>query len=160
MTISIHIAKADKTLSVDWDNMPEAAQRHIIEYGLRQKLNDAGSSATVKELGKERAGADAFAMAEVSLQALMEGRLRVVSARSSGDKALLKVLHALYKHVVKADADKSAEIDDLIEAISDKTGKPADAIRAAAQRKADEAQALAAQIAALKAAAPAIDLDL
>lgn len=155
---NILIAKADKSLPVDWDAMPENAKRHLIEYGLRQKLNDAGSSATVKALGQEEAGAQAFAMAENVLEALMKGQIRVVVSASATDKALLKFAKALATHLGLHLAD-SSDVSTLIEAIASHTGKPAEAITTALENKVKADLELKAKIAALKAETPTIDLD-
>jgi hypothetical protein len=39
--LNVKIAKADKVLSIDWDAMPENAQRHIIEYGQNLMMPEA-----------------------------------------------------------------------------------------------------------------------
>lgn len=153
---NILISKADKTLPIDWDAMPDVAKRHIIEYGLRQKLNDAGSQF---KKGEENFAENALGAAENVLAALMEGRIRVVVAQGSNDKALRKFALALAAHV-KAGFENDDSLDDLLIAIADKTDKPTDRIRAALQKQVDAEAALKAQIAALKAAAPAVDLDL
>lgn len=153
---NILISKADKPLAVDWDAMPEVAKRHIIEYGLRQKLNDAGSQF---KKGEAHCAENAFNAAESVLSALMDGRVRVVVAVDANDKALRKFALALAARV-KAGFDKEDSLDDLLLAIADKTDKEPDAIRAALQRKVDADNALKAEIAKLKAAAPTVDLDI
>lgn len=153
---NVLISKADKPLAVDWDAMPEVAKRHIIEYGLRQKLNDAGSQYKKGEAG---CAANAYGAAEAVLAALMDGRVRVVVAAGANDKALRKFALALAKHV-KAGFEEDDSLDDLLQAIADKTDKPTDAIKAALQRKVDADNALKAEIAKLKAAAPSVELDI
>lgn len=42
--MEIFIAKADKSVTVDYDALPAVSQEYIINYGLRQVLNDAAAS--------------------------------------------------------------------------------------------------------------------
>ena len=120
--INILISKAGKTLSVDWDNMPANAQRHIIEYGLKQKLNDAGSSATVKELGEVEAGNQAFAAAEIVVAALARGDVTVrqaAKAESLEEKEYKKLLKALLKKAFPQELEALlATPSDAIEALA------------------------------------------
>lgn len=109
--INIYISKSDSNLQVDWDNMPEASKAHIIQYGLRQKLNDAGSSATEKALGKDEAGKQALALAENVLEALMEGKVTVRQAAISQtleEREYSKLVKSLAKRAkLKADTDET-----------------------------------------------------
>ena len=154
--INVLISKAEKPIAVDWDAMPDVAKQHIIEYGLRQKLNDAGSQF---KKGETDCAANALNAAEAVLSALMDGRVRVVVAVGANDKALRKFAIALAKHV-KAGFEENDSLDDLLQAIADKTDKEPVAIRAALQRKVDADNILKAEIAKLKAAAPSVDLDI
>lgn len=45
MILTINVSKAKRSFNVDWDLLPPEARRHIIEYGLRQNLNDRVASA-------------------------------------------------------------------------------------------------------------------
>lgn len=157
--ITIYISKADKTLPIDWDSMPENAQRHIIEYGLRQKLNDAGSSATTKELGEVQAGEQALAMAENVLSALMAGNVHVRRAASQmtlEERCFLKVLKALFKKAVGKPEDKTKE--ELITGLANKFGKGEEAIILALEAKAKDMAEVERKVAALKQDLPSIDI--
>lgn len=150
--IIVNIAKASKSLSVDWDAMPDNAKQHLIEYGLRQKLNDAGSQFTTKALGEKDAGDKAFAAAQVTLEALMAGEMSVRSAKvmmTLEDKMFGQVLRAFFKTIFAKPADKDADNDDLILALVTKTGKEYEAIEAAIQAKANAMAALERQKAEL-----------
>ena len=106
---SIYISKADKVLSVDFDSLPEVSKRFIIEYGLKQKLNDAGSSATVKELGPNEAAKQAFALAEASLQALASGQISVRVAKpqeSLEEREYKKLLRSMLKKAFPPSQEK------------------------------------------------------
>lgn len=46
MTYSIQINKTNENLQIDFDSFPEHVKNHIIEYGLKQKLNDCHSDVT------------------------------------------------------------------------------------------------------------------
>lgn len=135
--IKIYISKADATLNIDWDAMPEVAKQHIIEYGLRQKLNDAGSSATKKELGAQAAGEQALAMAEVSLAALMNGQTKTRVARSAmplEDKFFLKELKALYKKVFKSTMEMETNL--ALDSIAKELGRDVSELEEALTKKA------------------------
>lgn len=156
--INIYISKADKSLPIDWDKMPENAQRHIIEYGLRQKLNDAGSSATTKELGKDEAGKQAFAMAEVVAAALMEGNVTIRQAASGltlEERTFNKILKALYKKLFGRPCENE---DTILADVAQKLGKPMDDIKAAIDKKVTIEVEIAKKIAALKA--ETVDIEL
>ena len=159
MTYNILIAKADKTISVDFDAMPENAKRFLIEYGLRQKLNDAGSSATVKELGKEEAGNQAFAMAEASLAALMQGDVSVrrsASGKTLEERVFTRVLKAVFKAITKQNISELSDDSDeaLLEALVEATGKSLADVTAAIEKRVDAELAIEKQ----KAAIPSIEL--
>ena len=159
--LTIYISKSDSTLSVDWDKMPENAQRHIIEYGLRQKLNDAGSAATTKELGKDEAGKQALSMAENVLSALMEGKVTVRSAASSmtlEERAFAKVVRAFYKKLIGKPAD-DFDVDNAVEQIAKKAEKSLEDTRAALELKAQAEAKVMAEIAKIKAES-LIDIEL
>jgi hypothetical protein len=146
-------------LEVNWDNMPEIAKQHIIEYGLKQKLNDAGSSATVKELGSE-AGAQALAMAENVLEALMQGKVTVRSAGVSmtlEQKEFNKLIKALYKKLVgKPSAD--FDIEEGLEELAKKLKKPVEVLKPALEAKAKANAEIARQVAVLRS--DSIDIEL
>lgn len=148
----VYISKAGKSIEVNWDAMPEATQKHIIEYGLRQKLNDAGASATTKELGEKEAGLQAFAAAEVVVAALLEGKITVRSKGASvsfEDKTRLDIIAGLVK---KQSLPEGTDIADLIESLGTTEEKLEAAIaklvaskvaaRDAAKRARDEAKSL------------------
>ena len=148
--INVYISKADKILPVDWDNMPEAAKAHIIEYGLRQKLNDAGSSAIKKDLGAEEAGNQAFAMAEVVLSALMEGKTKTRTARAGitlEEREFNKILKANYKKVF---GETLEDMDGALEALADKLGVKPEILEAKIQEKATAQAEITRQIQAIK----------
>lgn len=157
LMINIYISKSDSILPVDWDSMPKAAQDHIIEYGLKQKLNDAGSSATVKELGPD-AGPQALAMAENVLSALMKGEVTVRKAASNlstEDQFISKVTKAIYKSLFKKTLEDG---QDGLALISEKLGKPLEKVTKAIEEKAQAEYLVWKQIQALKSDLPSIDL--
>lgn len=138
----INIAKSGKSLSVDFNSLPEVSKQFIIEYGLRQKLNDAGSSATVKELGAIEAGNQAFALAEASLAALIAGDVSRGAGKAGmtlEERITQRVIRATFKAVCKRPVSKepSADNDSLLAAIGQVYGKPADVILKALQKKID-----------------------
>ena len=139
--MKVYISKAQKSIEVSWEAMPENAKEFIISYGLRQKLNDAGSSATKKGLGTDEAGAQAFALAENVLASLMNGEVTVRSAASNQsleERIFSRVLRAVFKQVCKRSIAKEADDSDsaLLEAIALETNKEVSAIQAAVQTRA------------------------
>lgn len=157
--MNILIKKANKTISVDWDAMPAHAQQFIIEYGLRQKLNDSGASATIKELGTDEAGNQAFALAEKTLSALMEGDISVrvgAKALTLEEKAEQNVIRAWFKKICKRALAKEPQQDNqsLLEAMAKTLGKSPDKLKLALAPKIEE------EISYLKAKQGDISLDL
>ncbi len=147
--INIYISKNDSNLQVDWDAMPENAKAYIIQYGLRQKLNDAGSSATVKELG-EKAGEQALAMAQASLAALMSGDILTRQAAKSQtleERIFTRVLRALFKSQVGRPVSKEADQSDeaLLAGIAKTLNKDVSIIQRAVQKRADAELAIEKQ---------------
>ena len=155
--ITIYLSKSDSTLSVDWDNMPDNAKAHIIEYGLRQKLNDAGSAATVKELGQDEAAAQAKAMAENVLDALMQGKVTVRQAAqslTSEQRAYNKILKSIFKKLFK---NAEFDADTALDLVAGELNKPTDEIKTKIEAKAVVEAETARKIAALKQATPDIE---
>lgn len=157
--MNILIKKANKTLSIDWDAMPQNAKNFIIEYGLRQKLNDAGASATIKELGSDEAGKQAFAYAENMLAALMSGSIAVRSAKAGltlEERIYSRVLRAVFKQVTgkKISTEVDVSNETLLEEISAKTGKPKEAIEKAIGKRVEAELVIERQ----KESIPDIDL--
>lgn len=72
---TISLKKAETNVFVDFANMPEVSKAHILEYGLRQILNDAMASA------KDKDEAESFAMKR--LGNLMTGTLRASPNREA-----------------------------------------------------------------------------
>lgn len=156
MSIIINISKAGKSLSIDWEALPDVAKSHIIEYGLRQKLNDAGSQFKKGEEGTE---ANAFAAAETVLEALKKGLIRVNTSIDAGEKALRKMAELFCKKA-GIPVDKEDSLEDLLEALGEKLGREPDAIRASLEKKVEAEAAVKAQIAAIKAQSASAGLDL
>lgn len=155
--IKIIVSKADQTLTVDWDAMPENARQHIIEYGLRQKLNDAGSQFTKKELGEE-AGKLALGAAENILSELMKGNVSVRQAAVAltlEEREEQKILHAMYKAAFGKNEDKW-NVDELAKAKSTTAEKLLEAIAPVARKRAE----LKRQENLLKAEAKSISIEL
>ena len=136
------ISKAKKTIEVDFDAMPENAKAYIIAYGLKQKLNDAGASATKKSLGAEEAAEQSFAMAENILASLMEGDITVRAAAATQtleERVFTRVLRALFKAQLKRAVAKEADQSDeaLLNALALSLKKDVDHVRNAIQKRAD-----------------------
>lgn len=70
---SINLKKIGKTVTVDFEKMPQASLDHIFAYGIRQILNDAMASAKTEAEGE--------ASANKRLDNLMSGTLRASPTR-------------------------------------------------------------------------------
>lgn len=68
------LAKAKASVDVAFADFPDHVQRHLVEYGIRQVLNDAMAGADVKG-GKATTG-DAYKLAMDRFANLREGTLR------------------------------------------------------------------------------------
>ena len=159
---SIYISKADKVLSVDFDSLPEVSKRFIIEYGLKQKLNDAGSSATVKELGPNEAAKQAFALAEASLQALASGQISVRIAKpqeSLEEREYKKLLRSMLKKAFPQEQEALMESGG-VEALAALHKVESPRMEAALRTKAKANAEIERKKRELSALASTIDLDL
>jgi CRISPR/Cas system CMR-associated protein Cmr5 small subunit len=80
--LTINIAKAAKSLSVDFAALPENSQQYIIEYGLRQTLNDATASLKKEDYANEAAFNEAaLGVAQKKLDGILSGELRQQAGR-------------------------------------------------------------------------------
>ena len=159
---SIYISKADKVLSVDFDSLPEVSKRFIIEYGLKQKLNDAGSSATVKDLGPNEAAKQAFALAEASLQALTSGQISVRVAKpqeSLEEREYKKLLRSMLKKAFPQEQEALMESGG-VEALAALHKVESPRMEAALRTKAKANAEIEQKKRELSALASTIDLDL
>jgi hypothetical protein len=82
-TFKVNVAKIGETREVDFSKFPATIQRYLIEYGLKQKLNDCHASITEKSdpddwQDKVRVAVDSC------LENFMEGKL----PRSNGGSGL------------------------------------------------------------------------
>lgn len=119
MSHSIRVAKLDRDFAIDFDALPANAQAFIIEYGLRQKLNDA-----ISALNMEAEGAQADGVAKVTsvIEALQNGEIRLMGGRE-GDpiKAEAKRLATVAVNAaIKAAGKVQKQYKDQLPALVDK----------------------------------------
>ena len=170
MIYKIAINKANEAVEVDFANLPENVQKHIIEYGIKQKLNDKHSQIKSDEK-------DAPALVMELVQALLSDweAGKVAASRSGGVTSLEKVIHRLFLvsleqtkfqgNVIKSQKAAQAMLDKIAKA---KFGDDVDAAKAflierKAQAKGITPDAFVAQLEAdaLAELAPKdIELDL
>lgn len=122
---NITISKAKTTLAVDWDNMPQNAKDYIIQYGLKQKLNDCYATLVV---GADNPAELALGVATDMLANLMAGNItvRVAAAVASlEDKIRTRVIRANFKKFCGRTVAKERNQDNasLIAEIAKSTGK-------------------------------------
>lgn len=127
---NINISKAKNTLAVDWDVMPQVAKDYIIQYGLKQKLNDCYATVVV---GADNPAEVAFSAASEMLANLMAGNITVRTAAAVAtleDKVRARIIKANFKKYVGKSLSKELNQDNasLIAAIATKTGKTIDFI--------------------------------
>ena len=91
--IEIQVKKAEQAYEFDFVNLPEAAKEFVIEYGLRQIMNDSVSSAKTQ--------AEAEGMAGKKYDALLSGTLRAVRSATPADPIGAEA-QAIAKGIVKA----------------------------------------------------------
>lgn len=156
---NISIAKSGSILSVDWNAMPENAQRHIIEYGLKQKLNDAGASITKDEEPDEvKRLEQKLSVAETVLSALMRGDVTVRQARSGEtleQRKFILELSRTFKKLFKRGIDEN---ENALALLAAKLGRTEQEIHAALEKKAALAAELHRKTLALKSENPEIDI--
>lgn len=75
MTYSINVNKLNESVAVDFEALPDNAKQYVIEYGLKQIVNDSHSGIKDKEEVK--------AVIERKLQALAEGNITIRRGGSS-----------------------------------------------------------------------------
>ena len=73
--LNIAINKASTSIKVEFDDLPDHVQQFVVEYGLRQILNDCHSGEKDPEL--------AMALVEKKLAAMMAGEIK--AGRTSAD---------------------------------------------------------------------------
>ena len=71
--LSVGIGKTGQSVVVKWDDLPELSKRHVLDYGIRQILNDARASAKTDD--------EAVSMVEKRLENLLSGTLRASAIR-------------------------------------------------------------------------------
>ena len=86
--ISIFIPKCGKSVDIDFSALPEVVQQHIIEYGLKQKLNDCHSQFTEKS-GDKDYQEKAWTMVEKTVEALKAGEIRQAKAGADAEIQLV-----------------------------------------------------------------------
>ncbi len=81
--MDIRIKKADATVTVAWDNLPDSVQEFVKVYGLTQILNDCHSQLTKDK--PDFSPANVMALVEKKLATLYSGELRAKRESASGD---------------------------------------------------------------------------
>lgn len=145
---SVHIAKLGFDIEVDYDNFPEKSKEFIIDYGLKQLINDSHSG-----INKEDVEAIQTAIQNKVAQ-MEEGLLgvRVISGaknpvESFYIKALAEMSNNSQKAIKEALSKKEVSIVEYVEAHSAK-----DKIIAKAEELLEQSK--------LRATTPEIELDI
>lgn len=92
MTQSIHVSKANQSFDIDFAALPEASQAFVINYGLRQLLNDSVASVSTKnfpEASAEELVETAVDTVTGKIQALLDGTIGI---RATTERDPLKVI--------------------------------------------------------------------
>ena len=134
-TIECPISKADRTITIDLADMPQAAIEYFLAYGIRQSLNDAAASES-----KEKGATAETVMAKVEkrLDALRDGSISGVRGRT-GDPVKARALLIAAKHVkvVKATVDEKDMFTATLGKHESKSDDRAKAIRLVAANAVD-----------------------
>lgn len=123
-TYNIRISKAGKSIEVDFDSLPQVSKDFIIQYGLKQKLNDKGAGETIKELGAEEAGSRAWILANQIVDGFKEGKITVrnsVGKMTLEERCLQTIIRKVFKAVCKSSLEK--EVDKSNEALLQRIAK-------------------------------------
>lgn len=117
MEYDVKIAKIDMNLRVDWDKLSESTRKGIIEYGLRQLLNDAHAAIALKDGDTEAEArtkrAEIEAAVNKRLDALEAGTYRFGSGGggkrvSAVEQALREIVEEILRGKGMAAADAKA----------------------------------------------------
>jgi hypothetical protein len=118
MAFTIRIAKYNRTVDVEFSTLPEEAQLHIIEYGLRQNLNDRVAGEADADIG--------MALINKRLASLGAGDFRSTGGRES-DPVMAeakRLASVAVKNAIRKAGKKVADYEDqlkgLIESFLDK----------------------------------------
>lgn len=102
---NIRIAKASKSVAVQFDELPDAVKLYIVEKGLSTLLNAATAKITEKVEPDEAARADqAWGEAMKKLDALRAGKIKTSGVKADGEisKAVMTEANRLALLVIKA----------------------------------------------------------
>ena len=152
--LNISIAKAGESVTVDFDALPEVSQKYIIEYGLRQSLNDA--TASLKRDDYETDDdfkAAALAVANKKLDGILSGELRQ-SAGRIGDPVEAEYMRLAVAAISTAIVNKGGKLKDYTmkqlreraSGLAEKNPEVAARLRAKAEATVAEKAELAADI--------------
>lgn len=115
----IFIRKANKSIDVDFDNLPDHVKAHIVEYGLKQKFNDVHSA--------EPDGAKAYGLATNLLERLEKGDL---AKRVAVSDPIEKEFRVMLLSVAKIKTGKKAKdlgelsTEEVLALVATALGKP------------------------------------
>lgn len=152
---TIQISKAAQAVVIDFDAMPADVQAHIVEYGLRQKLNDRLSDMSA---AKGHSPADMMTEVNELIAAMMAGEVTMRAGRTADPVA--KQAHTIGIDRARSAMRKAKGL--WTERASAKGMKLEEFIRAVGKQLAstDEVRALAAkQVAESAGEGGAVDLS-
>lgn len=153
---SIAIAKAAKSVDVDFDNLPEVSQKYFLEYGMRQALNDATASLKRSECSSQTDfNAKALAMVQKRLDGILKGELRQTTGRIA-DPLEAEVMRLAVSTISNALLSKGEKLADYT--TKDLRERAVQLLERGENRQ--KFQAKAEQILAIKAAEMNIDVEV
>lgn len=98
--VKVPIGKTETEREVDFDGLPENVQAYVIEYGLRQILNDAHSTVTEKAFPDPDERAEQVeALVDAKLKAMLAGDVSIRNVTRDPVKA--RMLTIALRHVQK-----------------------------------------------------------
>lgn len=153
MTHTINIAKAGKSVEVNFDSLPAVSQTYFLEYGMRQSLNDATASLQRKDYSTDVAfQSAAMAMVQKRLDGILKGELRQ-SAGRIGDPVEAEAIRVAVSIISNAILAKGGKLKDYtMKDLRERAGQLLD-------RKPQIRLDAAATVAAKAAAGADVDLE-
>ena len=109
---NILIKKVQETVEVDFDNLPEISKQYLIEYGLKQRLNDCHSSLTLKDGAKAE---DIMQAVHDCLAGLQAGTIRKM--REASSNAFENMVQRVILETLRGMGTKSAGVLKTLKAV-------------------------------------------
>lgn len=131
--MDIRIKKADRTITVRWDDFNDEVRDYVIRYGMTQILNDCHSQLTKDK--PDFSPENVMALVEKKLAAMYAGDLRVKRGESDRDPIGEMMIDIATNRIKAAARAKGVKLDkdDLKARVANYVRQHADKLRAEAE---------------------------